>query len=222
MSYIYEYPMQSITVDMVAFAIQNGNLRQLLIERLEDPFKGMIALPGGHIDPNEPLLDCGVREFREETYVMVDKSWCTQVGAFGAPGRDPRGHYVTVACTCILPFEEFRGAKPRSDAKKIIINNRPIQSTKYAFDHQEITLKAIEVLGNLPRVNPIKFLIDNRHALGQEFTARHIREFLEIFREEALDPGNFSKSVTHWVSTGIIQKVGNSKIGYKGALYSFV
>lgn len=222
MNYTYEYPMQSVTVDMVAFAIQNGKPRELLIERLEDPFKGFIALPGGHIDSNEPLLDCGVREFREETCVLTDKTWCSQVGAFGDPNRDPRGHYITVAYTCILPFSDFLGARPRSDAKRIIINSRPISTLNWAFDHQEITSQAMKVLGDQSRVSAISFLKNNKHALEKEFTARHMREFIEIFREETLDPGNFSKSVNHWVSTGIIQKVGTSKIGYKGALYSFI
>ena len=45
--YTYEYPRPALTVDIVAFSLQENNLSVLLIQRKKEPFLGMWALPGG-------------------------------------------------------------------------------------------------------------------------------------------------------------------------------
>ncbi len=93
--FTYEYPRPALTADVVVFAERGGELSVLLIERKHDPFKGCWALPGGFVDENEALADAAARELREET--GLSGLTLTQVGAFGDPGRDPRGHVVSVA-----------------------------------------------------------------------------------------------------------------------------
>jgi 8-oxo-dGTP diphosphatase len=67
----------------------------LLIRRREEPFKGRWALPGGFVNENESLERAAARELYEETGLSGVR--LEQLGAFGDPGRDPRGHTVTVA-----------------------------------------------------------------------------------------------------------------------------
>ncbi|MFE1188986.1 NUDIX domain-containing protein [[Kitasatospora] papulosa] len=69
----------------------------LLIERGWDPHKGQWALPGGHVDPGETSRAAAARELAEEAGVYAGPEELTQVGTWDAPGRDPRGRYVTVA-----------------------------------------------------------------------------------------------------------------------------
>lgn len=88
------------TADAVALT-SDGNV--LLIERGWDPFMGRWALPGGHVDKGETSLDASVRELEEETGITVPADDLRQVGTFDAPGRDPRGRYVSVAYTATLP-----------------------------------------------------------------------------------------------------------------------
>ncbi|MEV7477410.1 NUDIX hydrolase [Streptomyces halstedii] len=71
--------------------------RVLLIERGWDPHAGQWALPGGHVDPGETSRAAAARELAEETGVYAAPEELTQVGTWDAPGRDPRGRYVTVA-----------------------------------------------------------------------------------------------------------------------------
>ncbi|AXG79664.1 NUDIX domain-containing protein [Streptomyces paludis] len=87
------------TADVVLFA--EG--RVLLIERGWDPFEGCWALPGGHVDEGETSLVAAARELAEETGITVASADLRQVGTFDAPGRDPRGRYVTVAYAATLP-----------------------------------------------------------------------------------------------------------------------
>jgi 8-oxo-dGTP diphosphatase len=93
--YIYEYPRPAVTVDVAVFARRAGELVVLLIQRKHDPFKGMWALPGGFVDENEALEVAAARELKEET--GLTGLTLTQVATFGTPGRDPRGHTVSVA-----------------------------------------------------------------------------------------------------------------------------
>jgi len=102
--FTYAYPRPSVTADVVAFTMRGDDLAVLLIKRKSDPFKGSWALPGGFVDENESLERAAARELHEETGLSGLK--LEQLGAFGDPGRDPRGHTVTVA------FVAFRVAEP--------------------------------------------------------------------------------------------------------------
>jgi 8-oxo-dGTP diphosphatase len=93
--FTYAYPRPSVTADVVAFTMRADDLAVLLIRRKGEPFKGSWALPGGFVNENESLERAAARELDEETGLRGVK--LEQLGAFGDPGRDPRGHTITVA-----------------------------------------------------------------------------------------------------------------------------
>src|SRR5271155_532008 len=93
-TYTYDYPRPSVTVD-VAIVTTEKRPRILLICRKSPPYQGRWALPGGFVDENESLDMAARRELREETGVEANQ--IEQLQAFGDPGRDPRGHVVTIA-----------------------------------------------------------------------------------------------------------------------------
>ena len=92
--YCYEYPRPAVTVDIVLFKIVGSDIQVLLIKRANNPFKGRWAFPGGFVDEFEPLEAAARRELEEET--SLTNVTIEQVRAFGDPGRDPRGHTVSV------------------------------------------------------------------------------------------------------------------------------
>jgi len=97
----YRHPRPAVTADVVVFSMRADDLAVLLIRRNDAPFKGAWALPGGFVDANESLERAAARELYEET--GVNRVRLRQLGAFGDPGRDPRGHTVTVAYyTCVV------------------------------------------------------------------------------------------------------------------------
>jgi 8-oxo-dGTP diphosphatase len=55
------------------------------------------------VDAGETGIAAAARELAEETGISVPVADLRQVGAFDAPGRDPRGRYVSVAYTATLP-----------------------------------------------------------------------------------------------------------------------
>ena len=103
MPYTYEYPHPSVTVDLAIFTLRGDDLAILLIKRKNDPFRGQWALPGGFVDENEALERAAARELEEETGLSHPK--LEQLGAFGDPGRDPRGHTVSVAYLSFIGAE---------------------------------------------------------------------------------------------------------------------
>ncbi len=103
-------PRPSVTADVVAFTMRADDLAVLLIKRKEDPFKGCWALPGGFVNENESLERAAARELHEETGLTVSPSKLEMLGAFGDPGRDPRGHTVPVA------YVTFRATETKINA----------------------------------------------------------------------------------------------------------
>jgi 8-oxo-dGTP diphosphatase len=92
-----------VTCDAVVFAMRADDLAVLLIRRKDEPFKGCWALPGGFVNENESLDRAAARELSEETGLSGTR--LVQLGAFGDPGRDPRGHTITVAWVTFLVTE---------------------------------------------------------------------------------------------------------------------
>ena len=56
-----------VTVDVVVVARIHGRLSVLLVNRRNPPFEGCWAIPGGFVEPDEPLEAAARRELREET-----------------------------------------------------------------------------------------------------------------------------------------------------------
>lgn len=126
-------PTTFLTVDAIIFKKMNDVNQVLLIERKNIPYKDHWALPGGFVEENEDLLIAVKRELFEETHIAIDD--LQQLGAFGKPFRDPRGHVVSVVYYGFV--HENTVAVADDDAKSALwfpVNELP----SMAFDHLEI------------------------------------------------------------------------------------
>jgi 8-oxo-dGTP diphosphatase len=133
--FTYEYPRPAVTVDTVLATVgERGDLRVLLIQRGNDPFAGRWALPGGFVDQHEDLLVAARREMLEETCLQLGSM--VQLGAYGTPHRDPRGHTVGVAFLAICGPDELepQAGDDAADCRWFSARRPP----KLAFDHSEI------------------------------------------------------------------------------------
>ncbi|MGW7521212.1 NUDIX domain-containing protein [Streptomyces sp. NPDC054796] len=109
--------------------------RILLIERGWDPYAGCWALPGGHVDAGETSRSAAARELFEETGLRIDAARLRQVGVFDAPGRDPRGRYITVAYSTRVPVcIQVKAGDDAKEARWWPLDSLP----DLAFDHADI------------------------------------------------------------------------------------
>jgi 8-oxo-dGTP diphosphatase len=130
----------ALTVDGVVLARgSDGRRLVLLIERGHDPFRGAWALPGGFVDYGEDVDAAVGREIAEETGLTgLD---FRQFHTFGRPGRDPRGHTVSVVYMAEVdgPPPAVTGGDDATAAAWHPIDGLP----DLAFDHGEILARAL-------------------------------------------------------------------------------
>lgn len=135
-----------LTADAVVFGEHDGALHILLIRRRWEPFTGHWALPGGHVDPGEHAHAAAVRELEEETGLRVTPGSFLPFGAYGAPGRDPRGRYVTFAYTArLLSTPAPCAADDAAEAVWLPIDDVLAGRYPLAFDHEQIIREALPI-----------------------------------------------------------------------------
>lgn len=199
MPYTYEYPRPAVTVDVVIFTIRAGELAILMIRRGGTPFKGHWALPGGFVEDNESLERAAARELQEETGII--QTSLVQLGAFGDPGRDPRGHTVSVAFYAFIAVPARPvAADDAADAQWVSLAT--LQRARIAFDHQRIIALASERLrdqlggepqtsfGRIDLVPPRFTLSELQHVheavLGHQVDKRNFRA--RLLGQELVEP----------------------------------
>ena len=136
MSYTYQYPHPAIAADCVVFGYDGKDLQLLLIERKNDPCKGMWAFPGGFMEINETAEAAARRELKEETGLEVPA--LMPFGSFSTVRRDPRERVVSIAYYTVIEPTTATGGDDARMAAWFPIGELP----PLAFDHDEILIKA--------------------------------------------------------------------------------
>jgi 8-oxo-dGTP diphosphatase len=104
----------------------------LLIQRKNEPFKNMWALPGGFVDMEETLEHAVNRELEEETGLKdIDLK---QFHTAGNPGRDPRGRNITVVFYGFTDNKKVKAGDDAENARWFSVSQLP----ELGFDHKEI------------------------------------------------------------------------------------
>lgn len=143
-THCYDHPRPALTVDIALFHRSGNRIEVLLIKRAREPFKGLWAFPGGFVDKDESLDDAAARELLEET--GLSRIHLEQIGAFGDPGRDPRGHTVSVVFAAVLDHRIRAGA---ADDASDAAWHSALRPPELAFDHRKILSRALKQMSRL-------------------------------------------------------------------------
>ena len=122
------YKSPGLTVDGIVMK----DKQILLIKRKNLPYKGKWALPGGFVGYGEKTEDAVVREVFEETGLKTTVK--ELVGVYSDPGRDPRGHTVTVVYLLEIQYGDLKSGDDASDVLFFDMKHLPDLS----FDHANI------------------------------------------------------------------------------------
>lgn len=205
-----------LAVDLIIITVREGSLQVLLIERDNEPFRGMGALPGGFLRVNERPEDAAVRELREETGLDATRFHLEQLPLYGDPDRDPRGRVVSVPYLAVVPDLPAPVAGSDASAARwervdaVLAGEREL-----AFDHEQILVAGLE--------RARAQLEDTTVAAafcGESFTIGELRSVYEVVWGTPLDAGNFSRKVTK--TEGFIVPTGERRAtssGRPAALY---
>ena len=186
MAYTYEYPRPALTVDCVVFALDDADLKVLLIQRDQPPLAGAWAFPGGFVEMDEPLEEAARRELEEEAGIRV--VYLEQLYTFGDVERDPRGRVVTVAYFALVKLSDYqlRAASDARSAEWFPVADPP----PLAFDHDRILQVAHDRLRAKVTYQPIGFEL-----LPNKFTLRQLQHLYETILDRPLDKRNFRKKI---------------------------
>lgn len=184
------FPPFAVTVDMVLLTVREGAFSVLLVERGTHPYRGRLSLPGGFVQPDEDLDTAAVRRLERETGVRRTAAHVEQLGAFGAPDRDPRMRVVSVAYLVFAP--DLPAPVPGEGTRSVgWVPVAQLAGAALAFDHDQVLAAGVERARAKLEYTPLAAAF-----VGESFTVADLRRVYEAVWGTGLDPRNFHRKVT--------------------------
>lgn len=140
-------PYKPVFITADALVERSGHI--ILIRRGRAPYKGLEAIPGGFLKPTGSLLQTAIEELTEETGDAFTpdflRSHLREVRTFDAPGRDPRGRFVTHVHHFVLPDDDLPPLVAGDDADAAgWVPIAAIDRSRLAFDHHHILTSMVK------------------------------------------------------------------------------
>ena len=195
------------------FTLLDGGLCVLLARRLEEPQRGMFALPGGFVGAEESPEQTAERKLREKT--GVGSVHLEQLRTYADPRRDPRGWLPSIAYMALVRPETLPEERPaHRDASWHPVDALP----PLALDHARIVDDGLWRLK--ARVADKAWFVRKAAGLLEEpFTLRQAQTLYEALHGETVDDANFRRDIR---ATGLVQETGgrfSEGPGRPGRLY---
>jgi len=202
------------SVDCVIFGFEAGELKILLIERNEEPYKDWLALPGYFVEQDESIDDAAERILYELTGLR--DLHMEQFHTFGEVNRHPQGRVITVAYYALIRINGKKELRPISAYAKKAFWHPVKELPKLAFDHTEIFETGFAKIRRRLNYQPIAFEL-----LPEKFTLTQLQSLYEAIENKTLDKRNFRKKM---LSYGFLKELDEKEKGvsYRAAkLYKF-
>lgn len=202
-----------VTTDVVTFVVSDNSLKVLLVNRAEEPFKGVWSLPGGFLWDQETTEQAALRVLSDKA--GVNDLYIEQLYTFDAPGRDPRGQLISVTHLTLVSEGSLKINQAHHLQQPTLF--RLDELPDLAFDHQDIIQYAYGRLrAKLQYTNAVYSL------LPRSFTFKQLQDIYESVLGTTVDRRNFRKK---FMSLGLIKPTGKQVSGGKhrpAELYTFI
>jgi 8-oxo-dGTP diphosphatase len=193
-----------LAVSTVIFALRPDHTGQPvlwtpLVRRTREPQRGLWALPGGWLPPNEALEAAAARTLRSTTGLAPN--YLEQLYTFGDVDRSPEERVVSVVYWALVQSDEAEQATVGPNVRWVPADTMP----GLAFDHNRIVEYA------LWRLRTKVEYAELAHAfLGATFTLAELREVYEVVLQRRLDPANFRRTM---IASGRLRETGERLSG---------
>src|SRR5690606_31646776 len=157
----------------VIFSFDEGQLKILLAERNEYPYKEWWALPGYFVNKYEEMEDAVSRILLEMT--GLKDIYMDQLAAFAGVKRHPEGRILTVADMALVQMEEVKNKiAPTSDYMRQLKWFPVSELPELAFDHRDIITLSLERLKKSVTYSPAPYEL-----LPTKFTLTQLQQVYE-------------------------------------------
>lgn len=196
------FDVVAVATDVVMLALEDKELKILLIKPKHPALSGQWALPGGMVNPDESVEESVRRHLSNKA--GVKDVYLEQLYAFGEVDRDPFGRVVSIAYSALIT--DIKKIKLATTESYEGIAWHPVsQLPILAYDHQQIVDYSLERLkAKIGYTNVVKEL------LPEEFTFNQLMSAYELILNKKLDKRNFSKKV---IALKLIKPTKNKSIG---------
>lgn len=175
-----------VSVDCVVFGYHENRLKILLIKRGAAPFKGMWALPGDLVYPNENIDVAAQRILRDLT--GIEQLFMEQTQVYGKVDRHPAGRVITTGYYSLIDIAKH---DPHASAWADGVYWVDLEAIPdLAFDHSDILKDALRVLQQRVRHQPVGFEL-----LPEKFALADLQALYEALLNEKYDKANFRKRI---------------------------
>ena len=189
-----DYPRPSLAVDVALLTVRTDEegdrqLCVLLHRRGEGFADGDWALPGTFVREGERLVDAVRRGVADKLGLRTRAP--RQLAVFDAPGRDTRGHVVTVAHVDLLPETSLAPVDSSLWTLAPVVGLRlrlPDRQRRLPFDHDDIVKSAVAWARSRYERRP-----DPSQLLPEPFTLRELRLLHEAVLGEPLFKDTFRR-----------------------------
>jgi 8-oxo-dGTP diphosphatase len=193
LKFCYRYPHPAVAVDCVIFGYDGNDIKVLLIQRGNYPYKTSWAFPGGFMNINETAEQAALRELKEET--GLKDVIVRQLYTYTDIDRDPRERVISIAHYALARISEVKAGDDAKEAKWFSLSEIP----NLAFDHDVILNKALTTLKERICFEPIVFEL-----LPEIFKMSELQNVYENILGIKFDRRNFYKKMN---KLGILTEV---------------
>ena len=178
-----------VTCHSAIFSIIGEELTLLLRERNEGPFRFHWELPGVTPTHAEDLATAALRAVTP--LLPIDSApHLHQLGAYGAPNRDPRHQSVAIAYWGVTRHDDTQAESSR--LHPVPIRACASDEFRFAFDHRIIATEALPALRQAMNNTSVATRL-----CGTHFTMSDLQHVYEITFGTKIAAGNFHRKISN-------------------------
>lgn len=179
-----EHPAIICTVDVVLLTLVNDALHVALLQRSQEPFAGMPALPGGyiHADKDQTAWQAAARVVKDKA--GITSPYLEQLATYSGAKRDPRGWSVSIVYYALVPPEVIK--REHEGLQLYPVSQLP----KLPFDHQDIIELAISRVRSKSQYSSLPIYL-----CGERVTLPRLQVVYEAILGEPINKVSFRRKI---------------------------